>query len=50
MKRFLTREDGQSLVEYGMIIGLVATLLVGSLMQLVQVPIMDCFNTIVASL
>ncbi len=50
MKRLFKREDGQSLVEYALIIGLIATVLVGSLMQLVQVPVMGCFNTIVASL
>ena len=50
MKRRFPKEDGQSLVEYALIIGLIATVLVGSLMQLVQVPIMACFNNIVASL
>jgi len=50
MRRIIQHEDGQSLVEYAMIIGLVAALMVGSLMQLVQVPILDCFTTIVASL
>jgi len=50
MKRIIQHEDGQSLVEYAMIIGLVAALMVGSLMQLVQVPILDCFIAIVASL
>ena len=50
MKKLLNKSDGQGIVEYVLIVSLIATVMVGSLMQLVQVPIMSCLNTIVAAL
>ena len=45
LQRLIQEEDGQSLVEYGLILGLVSVLLVGALMAM-KANLMNLFNEV----